>query len=162
MPNNFTIRQMQIGDLHDVYHVQTLGFTEDLWESTETFKQILTDYPSGSFVAEVGGNIVAYILSQPADETREDFDTGHWEIRGDEECLYLHDLCLSPDVRGTGIAQALVDQLGEYAKNKFKKIVGISVQDTQKFWTKRGFIMHHECGYLTQSGTFMTKILEQN
>ena len=150
---------MQIDDLQQVYHMQTTGFTENLWESIDVFKQILIDHPEGGFVAEVEARIVAYILSQPADETRDDFDTGHWEIRGDEECLYLHDLCLSPEARGAGVAQSLIARLEKHAHKKFKKIIGISVQGTQEFWSKKGFIMQHEYGYLDQQGTFMMKSL---
>jgi ribosomal protein S18 acetylase RimI-like enzyme len=147
---------MRIDDLRDVYAVQQYGFDEEYWEPIETFRQILEAYPDGSFVAELNNKIVAYTISQPADEDREDLDSGLWDVRGDEECLYLHDMCLTIQARGKGIAQELFANVKLHAEDrKFKKIIGIAVQDSEKFWEKMGFNMGREYRYLGHSGTFM-------
>jgi ribosomal protein S18 acetylase RimI-like enzyme len=151
------IREMQMTDLQGVYDVQKQSFKESFWEPIEMFQKILEAYPQGCFVAEKAGKIVAYAVSQPTDESREDFDSGYWEITGGEDCLYFHDLCLLPEARGQGIAQTLFSSVLDHAReNGFKKMIGISVQETEAFWIKMGFEMGHGYQYLEQSGTFMS------
>jgi len=55
--------------------------------------------------------------------------------------LYLHDLALSLEARGKGIAKKLVENLIDNAKLEgFAKILLVSVQNSDGFWAKFGFL----------------------
>ena len=152
---------MTSDDLEGVYDVQLAGFSPEMIEPIEMFREILTHYWQASFVAELDGKIVAYTMAHPADDDRTDYDSGSWEIRGDEECLYLHDLCLHPDAQGQGIAQSLLKLVEDFAiTDGFKKIIGISVQNTREFWKKQGFMILRPYSYSGEEGYFMEKALK--
>lgn len=160
---SFKIRSARLGDIQVIYDVQCAGFSEDLWESVAMFREIFKVYPQGYFLAEIDDQVVAYCIVQPADEDREDFDTGVWPVRGDETCLYLHDMCLTPAARGQGIARALLQTAEAYGvEHEFESMAGVSVQDTQEFWKKLGFTMVREYKYLDHIGMFMQKDLQKN
>ena len=160
MPTAINIREMRQEDLAAVYAVQLSAFPSNFIEPLSMFEEILHHYDEASYVAEFDGRVVGYILGHPADEGRDDFDKGSWAIRGDEESLYLHDLCLNPDYQGQGVARTLFERVEARAKFlEFKQLIGISVQDTQSFWIKMGFKMVRPYSYNGEDGTFMVKAL---
>ena len=65
-----------------------------------------------------------------------------------EECpitaslnLFLHDLALTRDSRGKGIAKKLVNNLIDIGKaQRFDKILLVAVQNSSVFWSKFGFL----------------------
>lgn len=160
MQTKINIREMLQADLAGVYAVQLSAFPPNFLEPVSMFEEILHHYDEVSYVAEYDRKVVGYILGHPADDDRDDFDKGSWDVRGDEECLYLHDLCLKPDYQGKGIAKMLYDKAEARARSLgFKKLIGISVQDTESFWTKMGFNMERPYSYNGEPGTFMVKEL---
>ena len=62
-------------------------------------------------------------------------------IGADGVNLYLHDLALSHEARGKGIAKKLVENLIDTAKDQgFKKILLVAIQNSSVFWGKFGFV----------------------
>ena len=56
--------------------------------------------------------------------------------------LYIHDLALSHEARGKGIAKKLVINLIDNARTRgFTKILLVAVQNSDKFWAKFGFVV---------------------
>lgn len=154
------IRQMTEADLQQVYDVQCAAYAEVFHEDISVFKDALDDYDKTSFVAVEDGKIIGYLLSQPSDEYRDDFDTGVWDRRGDEEFIYLHDACVSPDHRGKDAASQLVKTFNQKAKDLgFKAIVGVSVQRSEGFWKKMGFTMVSPDTYNGEPAFYMKKEL---
>lgn len=86
------------------------------------------------------GNILAYLLAHPwasdsppklNEETAKNNKTSN---------LYLHDLALSNEARGKGIAHALVKNIIAHAKQHgFIKVLLVAVQESHLFWAKHGF-----------------------
>lgn len=156
-----SFRPMQAKDLEAIYQVQLAGFMPEMIESVEMFADILSHYNKASFVAEVEGTVIGYSMAHPADDDRSDYDTGSWDVRGDEECLYLHDLCVIPEFQGKGISKPLLDLVENFAiAQGFQKLIGISVQDTREFWKKQGFTILRPHSYSGEEGYFMEKILK--
>lgn len=125
------------------------------------FKKNLTHYGQASFVAEVDGAVIAYAMAHPADDDRSDYDVGSWDVRGDEECLYLHDLCITPAFQGKGISKHLFSMVENFAiAQSFQKLIGISVQNTREFWKKQGFVILRPHSYSGEEGYFMEKVLK--
>jgi N-acetylglutamate synthase-like GNAT family acetyltransferase len=67
---------------------------------------------------------------------------------------------LNPKYQGQGIARMLFEKAEARARSlEFKQLVGVSVQSTESFWTKMGFIMKRPYSYNGSAGTFMVKEL---
>lgn len=160
MPATIKIRDMTRKDLDGVYAVQVSAFSSNFLEPLSAYVEMLAHYSEVSYVAECEGKIVGYLSAYPSDEERDDFDKGSWDIRGDEECLYIDDLCIDPTYQGIGIAKMLFQRGESQAKSLgFKKFVGISVQNTSAFWEKRGFTMVRPYSYNGEDGILMVKEL---
>ena len=155
------IRKMEVADLPAIDEVQLAAFGEGFIEPMSKFEYILNQYDEAAFVAIVDGVIVGYILAYPSEAEQSDYDTRKCQVRGDETCLYIHDLCLRPDVHGKGIARQLFSKIHEVAVNKgFDEIIGIAVQDSVPFWQKTGFTMLYSQTYNGEAGQYMSKELK--
>lgn len=156
-----TIRKMEIADLPAIDGVQHAAFGEGFIEPMSKFEYILNQYDEAAFVALVEDEIVGYMLAYPSLAEQPDYDTRICQVNGDEPCLYIHDLCLHPDVHGKGVARALFGTMQELAvQNDFTQMIGIAVQDSVPFWQKTGFTMLYPQTYNGESGQYMSKRLK--
>lgn len=160
MTTEISVRPMKVSDLSDVHDIQCAGYAEIFHEPVSMFHEIVSIYDKLSYVAVKNLKIVGYLLSQPSDEYRDDFVDGIWSISGNEECVYLHDLCVYPDYHKHGIARLLFSQFCEQAKNEgFKRIIGVCVQGSAPFWQKRGFTIGDSYPYNGEVGHYMKREL---
>lgn len=160
MKNN--IRTILTSDLDAVDCIQRRSFAADLVEPVSVFEQIITAYPKGTFVYEVDGQVVAYLMTNPIPDDMVDGLEGGCpeDLTGDETVLYLHDLCLDPDAQGQGIAKELCSHLSSFANvQQFKKIRGVAVQGSFPFWQKMGFVYVSSYDYGGTEGILMEKAL---
>jgi len=87
-------------------------------------------------------NIQAYLLSHPWGSDSPPKLNEEAPANNSTSNLYLHDLALSNEARGRGIAKALVENLISNAKTQgFTKIQLVAVQGSSSFWAKYGFIV---------------------
>ena len=57
-----------------------------------------------------------------------------------EDCLYIHDVVVSPKAQGAGIARRFLAQLETLArKNRRKQISLVAVQGADRFWARHHF-----------------------
>lgn len=151
---------MEITDLSAIDKVQLAAFGDGFIEPMSKFEYILNQYDQAAFVAEVNGEIVGYMLAYPSEAEQPDYDTRKCEVSGDEPCLYIHDLCLHPDVHGKGIAKQIFSTMYELAvQKKFTQMIGIAVQESVSFWQKTGFTMLYPQTYNGEPGQYMSKKL---
>ena len=155
-----TIRKMTPADLTSIDDVQRVSFAPELREDMSLFEGILETYSDLSFVAEKSGALAGYLLAHPTSIERDDFEMGCEDLSGNEEYIYIHDLCIHPDHRRTGLALQLFNTLEKSAKEKgFDKLCGIAVQDSEGFWLKQGFEVILPYSYHGVPGTLMVKTL---
>ena len=84
----------------------------------------------------MGGYLLAHLIP---DEFKS-FGEGPPPLSGSETSLYLHDMCVSPAHRNEGIGRQLFEALNAHLESEdFTKITAVAVQDSEKFWQKRGF-----------------------
>ncbi|TKB58667.1 GNAT family N-acetyltransferase [Ferrimonas aestuarii] len=86
------------------------------------------------------GQALAYLLSHPwqGDSPPHLDQTLSTElVKGD--CLYLHDLAVSPTLKGQGAGKALFAALLN-AADEFSKMQLIAVQNASSYWQKHQFI----------------------
>lgn len=154
---------MTAADLPAIDRVQRASFTPELWEDMSLFKDILAGYEHSSFVAHKDGALLGYLLTYPSIIERDDFESGWKDLSGLEDHLYIHDLCVSPDGRGKGIAALLLDKLEACAREQgFLKFCGIAVQSSESFWRKQGFTPLKPYPYHGEPGTLMVKTVKRS
>lgn len=128
-------------DLDGVVTVACVAFP-DHFEDRACFAERLVLYPAGCRVLVDGaGRVLGYGIAYP------------W-IRGSmpplgaligalpvaAELIYLHDLALSPDVRGTGAASDYVAWLVDHVRAEgWAQIALVAVNDAAAFWQRHGF-----------------------
>ena len=151
---------MEIADLTSINEVQRAAYIPELLEDMSIFELILENDSQSSFVAFDDGRMSAYVLSYPSMLDRDDFESGWRDLTGEENTLYIHDLCVHPDYRGQGIAQRLFGKAEAYAREKdMEQLAGIAVQNSENFWSKFGFKALKPFSYHGESGFLMVKNL---
>ena len=158
--SDLCIRPMIVSDLPAVDVIQRKSFVPELIEPMSLFEKMLSHYDHASYVAELDNHIVGYLMAHPSTDDSDDYEEGFWPLTGNEEALYIHDMCVDPSCRGKGVAKSLFERLVVFAsENNFQKLVGIAVQDADSFWQNLGFTMLYSYPYKGEEGMFMIKEL---
>ncbi len=134
------IRQMQLTDLPAVVKLQDRCYSEDLFESADLVKSRLLLTPQSCWVALYQDKLWAYLFSYPAILGNINALGQPFAAYSDANCLYLHDLAVSSDARGQGVATKLLAKATDYARElDFDYLSLVSVQNSLQFWQERGF-----------------------
>lgn len=133
---------MHPGDLDAVQHVQRSCYPARYHEPPESFGNKLRHAPGSCWVIEAGGRVEAYLVSLPADERRlPGLHATDWCAPQEPTLLYLHDLAVSPGLRGQGAAQALIDRARAHAtKADLRRLALVAVQGSEPYWARQGFV----------------------
>jgi GNAT superfamily N-acetyltransferase len=120
--------------------LQLQSYGASLREPESLFERIIAASPGTCLAAEHEGVMAAYLLAHPIPEDFEDFGKGPPPLSGSETALYLHDMCVSTAHRHEGIGRRLFDALNAHLDSeKITTITAVAVQDSERFWEKRGF-----------------------
>ncbi|KAK0385511.1 hypothetical protein NLU13_6691 [Sarocladium strictum] len=113
----------------------------ELPESPEVFAERLSLFPAGCFVVEDAGTIRGYIISHPIVKHEPPaLDKNLGTIDPKADTYYIHDLVVSSQLRGRGLAGDGVQRVLETAAREgFSEICLISVYGTAGFWGRHGF-----------------------
>lgn len=97
--------------------------------------------PDTCFVACQGEHIVAYLLALPwRFDAPPCLDDTECRLPGQPDTLYLHDLAVDPEARGSGAADALVQAfLAALARLPLPRASLIAIQGSAPWWTRQGF-----------------------
>jgi GNAT superfamily N-acetyltransferase len=136
------IRHMQLTDLSAVVKLQDRCYSEELFESADLVKSRLLLHPQSCWVALYQDKLWAYLFSYPAVLGNINALGQPFAAYSDANCLYLHDLAVSSDARGQGVATKLIEQAVAYARElDFDYLSLVSVQNSLPFWQDRGFVV---------------------
>jgi ribosomal protein S18 acetylase RimI-like enzyme len=138
------IRPMRMTDLTAIQKVQSQCYPAAYLESREAFATKLAGAPGSCWVAQDREAAVqAYLVCLPVDE--ESFpalNASLWNPPIRSTMLYLHDLAVSPSLRGSGTATSLVAQARTQAQHMgLQSLVLVAVQGSEPFWQRHGFAM---------------------
>jgi GNAT superfamily N-acetyltransferase len=134
------IRRAGTGDLPSIMRLQQRSYVASLQEPASLFARILGAAPDTCLAAEEEGAMAGYLLVHPIPDGFEDFGKGPPSLSGLETTLYLHDMCVDPLHRNKGVGRLMFDVLSAGLRSRrFTKITAIAVQDSERFWKKRGF-----------------------
>ena len=134
------IRVADPEDLPGVWQLQNRSYEVSLHEPVALFEAILSLSPATCFTASRDDDLAGYLFTYPVPDGYGDFGKELPVVTGAETTHYIHDLCVSPDQRGKGIARLLYDRMIESLDPiQVKRIVAVAVQDSTGFWQKCGF-----------------------
>ena len=141
MQNVVDIRIIEEADIPAVLEIQAVCYTELTPESNESFHAKLRASQSTCFIAALEGDVVGYLISLPWEfssppalnaETR--------RLPLSPNCLYLHDLAVTPSARRFGTGRALVEAyLAELKGLGLGRASLIAVQGSGPYWERYGF-----------------------
>jgi len=141
MTPSLTIRMMQPGDLPVVLAVQAACYTEIPPETAASIQCKQSASPTTCFVAWHHGEVVGYLLALPwqlAQPPALNAEIAHLPVAPD--CLYLHDLAVSPQARNQGVGRALIDTFFECLRQSgLPQASLVAVQNAAPYWQRFGF-----------------------
>lgn len=126
-----------------ILKIQEEAYTDLPPEDVSILKSKWLASPDTCFIYSSNENkILAYLLSHPWGSDSPPKLNEEATVDKGTSNLYLHDLALSNEARGQGIARALVENLINNAKTQgFTKIQLVAVQGSSSFWVKYGFMV---------------------
>lgn len=143
----FQIRLMQVADLGAVVRLQDHCYADEFYESPQVVSQRLMLYPQSCWVAVYHDKIWGYLFTYPSKLSQINplgAEFGQYE---QANCLYLHDMAVSPDARGQGVASALLQSALDYAATLgLPHLALVAVQNSASFWQQQCFNSHTELG----------------
>lgn len=112
----------------------------DLPEGPEVFAEKMRLYPDGCRVLVAGDEVVGYGLAHPWRQHRiPPLDRLLERLPADADCLYVHDVAVSPGFRG-GVARDYVAAIEELARVSGITVLAlVSVYNTRPLWERFGF-----------------------
>lgn len=141
MSSAVEIRNMQPADLQSVLEIQALSYTHIIPESKESFAAKLTASPASCFVALVERRVAGYLVALPWDFANPPLlDQTSCALPAQPDCLYLHDLAVTPAARELGAGRTLVEAFFSYLKqSQLKRASLIAIQNSSGYWQRHGF-----------------------
>jgi GNAT superfamily N-acetyltransferase len=135
---------MTEGDLDAVAAIALTSFPNH-FEGRPCFANRLALHPQGCFVlARDGEPARGYLIAYPwSAESAPPLNTSIESLPADAAVMYLHDLALHPQARGTGQAAAMVEQLAADARAAgWPALALVAVNAAESFWLRHGFQIH--------------------
>lgn len=143
------IHPMTVNDLERVLDLQRRCYPPEYHEPPGAFDNKLRQSPGSAWIAASAGQTVAYLVTLPVDEAH--FPALHasdWHPPERARWLYLHDLAVDPDHRGSGAGQRLIEQAFAHARQQnMSGLALVAVQGSEPYWRRHGFraqdVTHH-------------------
>ena len=147
------IRHTKPNDYSNICELGTKSYSDNYYEGEESFVSKIKGCYEGCFVADLDG-IVGYIISFPYKVGKSFPIDSFYEPVEDPNCWYIHDLCVSVDFRGRGIA---VD-LAKTVLNHSNVYCLTAISGSEGFWSKIGFRSFFDLEYCGRSAKYMILI----
>lgn len=139
----YSLRTMQEDDIPAVLSIQKEAYSPQLQEDEAVIRSRLAACPQLAWIAEDAEGVCAYLFAYHSCVGKVTPLDGEFQRHAEADCLYLHDLAVSPRAGGRGIGQALVRKKLEQAKaHQLRYSALVSVQDSEAFWSRLGYAAH--------------------
>lgn len=131
---------MTAADLDRVAEIATIGFP-DHFEGRPCFANRLALNPAGCFVLQTPDGLEGYLVAYPwTRDAAPRLNTLIEAIPAEADLIYLHDLALTPAVRGQGWSRPAVAAVVDLAKAGGRATIAlVAVNDAVDFWRRHGF-----------------------
>lgn len=164
-----SIRLMQTKDLPAVVKLQDRCYAADLFEPADVVKNRLLACPQSSWVAEFRDKLWGYLFCYPSQLGKVGPLAAEFIVSARADCLYLHDMAVSSDARGQGVATALLASAEQYAQSQhYQALTLVAVQNSASYWQRHHFAAYrqlsaaeqqHLASYIGQQAEYMVKTL---
>lgn len=137
-----TLRLMLPQDLPSVLALQARCYSSDFHEPEAAFASKLHASPDSCWVMAGEQGVQAYLVSLPIQGPHLPMlHASAWSYPGKPDWLYLHDMSVAPQARGSGASKVLLQQAQAFAREHRLPDIGlIAVQDSAPYWAKQGFL----------------------
>ena len=135
-------RAMTPEDLPQVLALQHTCYQPDFHESMSSFAAKLNASPSSCWViSSPNAPLDAYLVCLPVQEHGYPvLNALAWQAPPHAQELYVHDMAVSPALRGQGAARRLLSLASTHARQaSLSRLSLIAVQDSVTFWANLGF-----------------------
>jgi len=135
-----SIRPVRDADWPAIDRIQHACFPATAIESQEVLQSIARHSPESCLLAETNVPL-AYVLAHPwVPDDLPPIQANLPGIPAGASSLFFHDLAVTPEARGTGLANCLVEELLAWARRRSLPHGSlVSVQDSRRFWERYGF-----------------------
>jgi GNAT superfamily N-acetyltransferase len=164
-----SIRLMQSTDLPAVIKLQDRCYAAELFEPADVLVSRFKNCAETCWVALYQDKLWGYLFCYPSVAGKVGALAEDFQPVAAADCLYLHDMAVSSDARGQGVAKALLQQAEQYAKaRQFSCLALVAVQNSTSYWQQQGFAafthitveqQHLLSGYTGQNAQYLQKQL---
>jgi len=151
MEQRVAVQAMQAEDLAAVLEIQLHCYDEAKVESRQSFLAKLNASPTTCFIGCVAEVPVAYLVAVPSEAGNPPpWNCTTFSVPRVANALYLHDLAVRPEARGSGAASALVEAYFHgLRESKVQFACLVAVNESGPYWERYGF----RSAALTQAGS---------
>lgn len=128
---------MTPADLPAVLAIQQSCYPPSMNETEATIRDRLACAPGFAWIALLNENPAAYLMTYPSKTGKVTPLGGAFDIPQAPDCLYVHDLAVSPTAGGNGLGAALVRHA--LGSSRWPAAALVCVQDARQFWLQQGF-----------------------
>lgn len=139
-PDRVLIRPIRLDDLDAVLRVQAECYGPAMQEPAAVVRARLAAAGDTAFAASVDGALLGYLFAYRSLLGSVTPLGAAYAPARDPDTLYLHDLAVSPQAAGRGLARRLARHAAELARREALAWCAlVSVQDSQSFWKRLGY-----------------------
>lgn len=132
---------MQEADIDAVIGLQMACYSGEFHEPKSSFAAKLRAAPDSCWVAAGPEGLLAYLVCLPIEgDALPALHAPQWHKAHHPDWLYVHDLAIHPQARGTGLASAMLQLAAAAARSQKLATMGlIAVQGSVPFWRRHRF-----------------------
>lgn len=148
-----TLRLMQPSDISAVLALQDSCYSDALYEPPALLATRLASAAASCWLAENStGELLAYLFSYPSLPGKITVLATDFVVADKPELLYLHDMAVSKQARGLGLAKMLLASAKQYAQQLgVTQLALVAVQGSVPYWQKQGFVVQAHVGQDAQA-----------
>lgn len=136
----YHIDLLEAADLPVLMTIQQACYQPELNESAAIMAARLASNPGWCWALRHHEQLAAYLLSRPARSGQVTPLDGEFSAEEAPDCLYLHDLAVSPAYAGQGLGRMLVAHATAVARHHgWLRLALVCVQTALPFWQQLGF-----------------------
>jgi len=155
------IEKALYSDLGQIKLIESICYPKHLHDKDAVMEKILLQEDSFCFIAKAYDCITGYLIAYPTNSHRNDYSLGYRDTVI-KDCIYIHDLCVRSSNSTKGVGTLLLNALQEALRlTHFQKIIGISVNQSTRFWEKKGFSVTSTFNYNGETGYKIEKMIAE-
>lgn len=135
-----SIRLMQSTDLPAVIKLQDRCYAAELFEPADVVINRFKNCAQTCWVALYQDKLWGYLFCYPSLAGKVGALAEDFQVQSQANCLYLHDMAVSRDARGQGVARSLLAEAEHFAMSKqYQCLSLVAVQNSATYWQQQGF-----------------------